>query len=94
MPFCFQKYPFNTVYRHGQFHTAKTFSVPICWSNKKVVCFEMFVIDDLPTPVILGSNHSIKINALVDITSLNANFQHLRMNYSVDFFAKVLKPPD
>ena len=58
-----------TLSRHGKTHTVTTtINVPVRWSNGKIACFEMFVIDDLSTPVILGSNHLIKTTALIDFT--------------------------
>ena len=78
-----------TLSRHGKTHTVTaTINIPIRWSNGKVACFEIFVIDDLSTPVILGSNHLIKTYALFDFTSLKINFRHPQMNYWVNCFAK------
>ena len=58
-----------TLSRHGKTHTVTTTTdVPIRWSNGKVACFEMFAIDDLSIPMILGSNHLIETNALIDFT--------------------------
>ena len=78
-----------TLSRHGKTYTVtSTINVAIHWSNGKVACFEMFVIDDLSTPVILGSNHLIKTNAIIDFTSLKINFRHPQMNYCMNYFAK------